>query len=684
MTYSAPVHDAAAVSWVGDDPYLAPAHDAAAVSWFDATRLFRLPLRVQSCPSGVFDLPLRFRVGTVGAANLPLQVRSGPAGVGGLAVRVLSCPSGPFHLPFRVRVGEPGQTEFPVKVTVLPSAIVNGTTPVSVGGFNPSPAPGYGNQVAAVWRPVVTLAGEEVPTVVGEVRVEIEEDAARVAEFSLRLQPGILLALTNWVGQAVTVDFAAVDPAGNVIYPMRLFTGVVAIPSIDMSTGIVSLTCTDDLQGVIGAMTNDQIDTLVGGRWSPHVFDPARSFGLQRAMDRMSTVQGSLTLDAWRSPRVTPWRAAGAALVLTDDHYDDGSLAVEFAARGDLINRVNIEFTYRYQRLNASSSPVSYNVLADAGMSFYEFALRALDGEFRFMTKSAAAGAFGSAGGNPDTVGYFEAPESGPIYDPNGGGNYFIWLANPDICLGYQGNIRTPYGYYIDEQHQITVHAPKSIEAVGVRAQSMQHALEAVSQDLDDWQERAMLSNNGAGKALVPVDSIPTEGGRDATCTPETDRAAANAAMETLIDIAKVQIVGSHRRNSISLTVPLNPALDLGIPVHVDTAKVHAEGVTSNVVHTMSTDTGRAVTEFVLAVSAVGGTGIDHPDTETIAPDEPEKESAIVTTSSSTSFGFQKSGEGNVSISVDGIQDADQEDQVITVETTYNAGLTEDLFTLIS
>ena len=54
------------------------------------------------------------------------------------------------------------------------------------------------------------------------------------------------------------------------------------------------------------------------------------------------------------------------------------------------------------------------------------------------------------------------------------------------------------------------------------------------------------------------------------TLTADTNRTAAQNAMQTLIQVAKTRIAGSHRHNYVTASVPLNPSLDLPLTVDIN------------------------------------------------------------------------------------------------------------------
>jgi len=105
---------------------------------------------------------------------------------------------------------------------------------------------------AAVWSAVVTIAGVDVSArIVGDIRVEASEGAARIAELTIRPANGTGFAISDWSGKAITID--VVDMATGVATDSRrLFTGIIDTPTLDLNLRTIGLLATDNLQNQIG------------------------------------------------------------------------------------------------------------------------------------------------------------------------------------------------------------------------------------------------------------------------------------------------------------------------------------------------------------------------------------------------------------------------------------------------
>ncbi len=143
---------------------------------------------------------------------------------------------------------------------------------------------------SGIWDVVVSVDGADVSDrLTGRLRIEAEEGAARIAEFTL-LPTGGQLALTDWVGAPAVIDVIQ-DGSAH-----RLFTGLVDHPRYDPATRQVTLICTDARQEKLDALDAASIEALTpGALWSPDVFD-GDADGLRRAEDRLSTLPAVLDL----------------------------------------------------------------------------------------------------------------------------------------------------------------------------------------------------------------------------------------------------------------------------------------------------------------------------------------------------------------------------------------------------
>jgi len=526
---------------------------------------------------------------------------------------------------------------------------------------------------AAVWTAIVILNSVDVTSqVVGEIRIDAEEDSARIADLTLRPPTSTAFAVASWVGKTITIDVAD-NATGTPASVQRLFAGVVDTPTLDLVRKTIGLRCTDNLQNVVEGMSASAIDAAIpDGYHSPVIFDAAAR-GWSRAQDRLSTVPASLDLTTGLALRLTPWEAATTAdLTFTVAHLIDESLSVALSSRSSFINQVDIDFGYRFPRVKAEGWPVSYSYVSEATIAAHAAATN------WWLQRSAVESAIKSAGGTLESITYTALP------------NYVIggWTPGPSdylLCMGFSAIVSFDYAQEIEETHTITVSAPASITAVGVLKDRLSGALVGEYPPLAT-AEHAMLLYANDISGIPPQDTaIPSSGyttAADVTLTPDTDRAAADAAMETLIAVAKTKIWASHRHNTVSAAVALNPALDLDKTLAISVPGLSAKGKCRSVTHRLSPDTGAAVSEFAIAICSVAGTGVTHAETPTTAPGGSSPASTALTGSAAVDFNYLAAEDHVLTITFPGVEAVERDLAAIDLSSAYSAPLVEDVLTI--
>jgi hypothetical protein len=168
----------------------------------------------------------------------------------------------------------------------------------------------------------------------------------------------------------------------------------------------------------------------------------------------------------------------------------------------------------------------------------------------------------------------------------------------------------------------------------------------------------------------------------EVTLTPDSNRAAADAAMETLIAIAKTKIWASHRHNTVSGSVALNPSIDVDKTISVAAPGLSAKGKCRSLTHRLSPDTGEAITEFSLAICSVAGTGVSHAETPTDAPAGSTPAATTLADAPIVDFNYLAAEDHVLTISFPGVAEAERNLSVIAISASYLAPLVEDVFTV--
>ncbi len=525
---------------------------------------------------------------------------------------------------------------------------------------------------AGIWTILVTIAGVDVTArIVGDIRIDAEEDSARVADLTIA-PASTSFTVAAWVGKSITIDIAAMH-TGSPTSVERLFTGIIDTPVLDLAGRRIGLRCTDDLQGVVEAMNAAAIDAAIpDGYYSPAIFDPAAR-GWSRAQDRLSTVPASLDLTPAGALRLTDWEPSFAPdLAFTASHLLDGSLSVSIAGAHDLTNSVAIDFGYRFPRVKAETYAVGYDYVNAGTISDFSVALS------WFLQRSAVESAIKSAGAKIVAISYTPLPSSG----------VGSWIPGPydaELCMGFTATVTFDYGQTIEERHAITVSAPNSIAAVGPRSDRLSGALDGVYPPIVA-AETSMLLYGNAISSIPPQDTAAGVIGQtvaaEVTLTPDSDRAAADAAMETLIAIAKTKIWASHRHNTVAASVAMNPSIDVDKTISIAAPGLSAQGKCRSLTHRLSPETGQATTDFAIALCSVAGTGVGHDETPTAAPAGSTPAATTLADAPIVDFNYLAAEDHVLTITFPGVETAERELSVIDIATSYLAPLVEDIFTV--
>ena len=526
---------------------------------------------------------------------------------------------------------------------------------------------------AGVWSAIVNIDGaDQSARIVGDIRVDAEEDAARIAEITIQPTTGTTFTIAGWVGKSVTIDVADVA-SGSPTNVTRLFTGIIDTPTLDLIHGTIGLRCTDNLQGTLEAMSNSAIDAAIpSGYASPVIFDPAAR-GWARSQDRISTLPSSLDMTPAAALRVTSWTPKVTPdFYFTSAHLLDGTPSVSLASRNQMVNQVDIDFGYRFPRVKAEGHNLSYSYVNAGTISSYAAALN------WFLQRAAVEQAIKAAGGTIESISYTALP----------GSAIGSWIPGPydsELCMGFSAVVSFDYGQTIEEQFAITVSAPNSIATVGTLKDRLSGALEGLYPPTPTVEAAMVLYKNDIS-GIPPLDTATPSAGyttaANVTLTADTDRNAANAAMQALIAVAKVKIWGAHRHNAVSAAIPLNPTVDVDKTIDINVTGLQARGKCRSVSHRLNPETGAAISEFSVAICSVAGVGTSHPDTANTAPSGSSPASTALVGSPSVVFNGGNAEDHIITITFPGVQSTDRDRKVVPLTSSYSATLTEDILTV--
>ncbi|ACL71481.1 conserved hypothetical protein [Thioalkalivibrio sulfidiphilus HL-EbGr7] len=461
---------------------------------------------------------------------------------------------------------------------------------------------------SGIWDVVVSVDGADVSDrLTGRLRIEAEEGAARIAEFTL-LPTGGQLALTDWVGAPAVIDVIQ-DGSAH-----RLFTGLVDHPRYDPATRQVTLICTDARQEKLDALDAASIEALTpGALWSPDVFD-GDADGLRRAEDRLSTLPAVLDLGldgaTWL---LTPW----AAKPVPDHVFEsvlDESLSIEVAERRSLVNEVAVELDYRFTRQRHRERDFHWAWAWPPGGpgGFCSWFFDTTELPDKDMIQRAAEG--GGWSPYPQSFSWAELP---PSSNPPVCGQFEVGWINPTrvtpTVLGASWTAARRMTQAVTEQYRLTVRAPQSIARHGV-VTGRERSVAFTDFDSGDWEREA---DQGRPEGAV----------QDALgdwIVDHDDRDQCDLAIETLLAMARTRILAAHRRNFVAWQWPgVVPGLDRADTVRVSTDGVSATGKVAQLLTEIDFSTASLLTTVRIAVSR-SGTADPVSETPLLAPGPPD------------------------------------------------------------
>lgn len=514
--------------------------------------------------------------GYIGSTTVQFSQLTGA--IGGAALdfsQTVDYPSGYAELVFMQVVGTQSMADLTFAQNVYSVAAVN-----------------YAN-----WTVVVTVAGVDISgDLVDSLSITAERGAARIATFTLRLS-GMVDAL-SWVGRSVAIDYAQDNGVA-----WRRFTGVIVEPVLDITGMELRCACSDDLQRIVDNHTRDQLLTLSGGRWSKYMFAEDAS-GWDVLQDMLSTVPTSVEMDAFGALRANSFNNKLAAdYSFGVDIIDDATLNVALVQRSGLVNRVNVQFNARFERLYQREERLIWARTETFCQNYAE--------QIQNPTKTMVRDAVDSADWVLLAERYTELWPTSLYYCAGGP---IGWInADPELIRGFDVRAAKRWRQSVTRQFNINVTAPASIAAYNGELASTLTGAADFKTAFEDW-------GDAADDYSLPSGFARDELGND--YADDNDLAELSNALQTITAMAIETINGSHRANTVSWRMPLAPYLELSHTLAVDTSQLQAKGVVGSISETYQFDSGEATTEIELWLSS-GQSGLDSVGQAFSLPDSP-------------------------------------------------------------
>lgn len=468
-----------------------------------------------------------------------------------------------------------------------------------------------------VWDVRVMLDGVDVSHLLtGTVMVDLERDAAAVAEFTLLLDPGPVNPLAN-LGKPVAVYYR--DWAAGSWSEVLLFEGSVIRPDFDPVNRMVRCDCSDRLQDLLEAMTVEEIDALVGGLWSADLFEaPAGRPRWDYAQERKSSRPYTLQKRPGGAIEMLPLETSAPAFYMGSGVTMDQSLVWQPVELSQRLNVVELVAEYRYANLRQRHQryvwehPDVEGLAPQDGFCF----LYGLGGsevpDIEMITEETLSAGFQTILQGAD---WRRVPLSGAgaSCDPP-----FIWSnVYPDLLLAADWSGAVRWAQPVVERYTIRIEAPASVATAGEVLQRDQIA--ADSSELD------RVAEFEAAEYTAPdPDAVEDALGDWVVAVREADRWA--EALQCALSVNRTAILLAHRGNRLSYQMPTTDVMGLRLEhtAKVEDQYARCQAPVWSLIHELDIDSQTALTTITLAVSQGGGTVTDPLVMPSALPNTPD------------------------------------------------------------
>ena len=444
------------------------------------------------------------------------------------------------------------------------------------------------------WRLRLLVGGLDLTAqLTGIVDADREEGAAGVAGFALHIAPGTPVVPTDWIGKTVSLDY--ISTTAGVTTEGRRYTGQIASPVWNPVTRLLSCECSDQLQQRVEAMSIAAIDSLVGGYWSADLFEPVEGRShWDYALERLSTRPVSLDASPSGELRVTGWYAAAPHFVFGPGTTLYQSLRLDLAPLSSITNRVEIEFSYRYNRLWQRNQAYSWTHPQTGGNTgLGGFCNWQHSGGSETPDIEMVKGAAADKGQTVINADYYLVPlttvggqNAGQVCDPQ-----FAWINVFDtLLLGATWTGARRWVQTVTETYSLVLAtAAGEVEQTRV-VQRAGYAFEIEDSSAEAWESDPITGGTGGATDL-------------------DDESRRATAINLALQIGKTEIIAAHRETLVSWDAPTGMALGVDL---IHTLELNAEGVRAvgkcrRIVDRFDLASGSAITTLTLAVMRGGG-----------------------------------------------------------------------------
>lgn len=468
------------------------------------------------------------------------------------------------------------------------------------------------------WDATLVIDGAEISRdeIHGSITIDRTEGDAALMDVTL-LAPTGVQDFESYHGKTITLD---VETASGI---HRVYTGTVDIPEIDLLEEKVTLRCTDKRTELI----NSQLGTVVNnlGVYSSEIFRAPRDIA-EEAEQRLTTIPYALDFDAYGQFNITAWAPkATADYTLADSDVYRDRPRVELTSRGRVINKVNINMQYRYERFYHGTRTYSWESPIKSQIC------NLLQYGYTLTSKSMVQSAITAAGWPlKDTVSFDAIHPSGwyrcgdltigwstiqlrgvnePVLDENGA------QVNDDngeplfkarltsatdytgvYCMGANWQATQQWSQVVTENYTLSVQGPQSQTQFGTISNDLSYSVEQEANSTE-WEK---------------YDSFRTvQQDINYYIDQDLNRSSFNGAMDSALNQAKTTILGSHRDTRVMVETFIRPEFDLKHTIQISATELSAKGKVFDIKHDLNLGTGEATTTTTLVLSRAQGSASD-------------------------------------------------------------------------
>lgn len=500
---------------------------------------------------GSVSMSLTVIVNEVGSASVPLTVIVNPVESISLPLTLAVGELVTLSVPLTIEVKDTGSISTPITIAISTTSSI--AVPLRINVYRPDvfsetatlPAP---SGAVPAWSVLVMLDGVDVSaSLYGQISIDAEEDAARVASFYLELDEPFNPTEKN--RKPVTIDYSLED------ITWRLFTGRVDATNIDLQRRSIRFDCVDARDDLMDGASPSQTDALTPTAYHSSILYGKKPRGRGYLRQRMLSLASNLDLDATGKLRIASWREGAVTKTHTAADVFDDSISVTVArADGAAAGRNEVIVESRAQRLRRAVMTVNWS---GNEVAYYQPSAQIINDAL-------------------DSLGEGWKPAKNVLFIDQNDPSQPVLTMVAELERRWVQDVTTTHTYTL-RAADVAADAPivKSTR-VGIETRYVESS----------WVDDGVVEQD-------------TEPGSDLEEEQQKSiRAALNAARK--------DILAAHRGHRVEYDIPLDPTIDLHNVYALQTDRIDAAGQCARVQHNLDIDAGEVTTKIMLALYGAG------------------------------------------------------------------------------